>query len=565
MRYRVFAIAVALAASWAIASSATAQQGSSTQQVTPDPASNPDQELGRRFVMRPENLPLPKSNPVAASRSLLIPYAAQPPRVMAGCTVAPFITGLEHPRRLLVLPNNDVIVAEQKTGYLTLLRDQDGDGKADYIERYADDFKAPYGLAYRDGFVLVADQEGIWRVPHVSGSVRAGRPDQPKVTDVPPAQSKPVPAAYGQELITQRGVFGVIAGHQNRHLALDPKTGAMFVGVGSSGNIGVEPEVKASIQRFEPDGSGQTTFASGMHNPTTLAFHPATGQLYAGVQERDGLGDNLPPDYLTHVDKGAFYGWPYAYIGPNPQPGFAHLAPEKVKATVVPDVLIQAHSSVLDLVFYDGEQFPAEYRGDAFVALKGSWNRSEPTGYKVVRVRFKDGRPEGSYVNFVTGFWVSGQHRAEVWGRPTALAVMKDGSLLIADDTGGTIWRVSYTQRTGHLIGKPRQGPCRDREGLANASSTFRQHPARPMEEPIDRRWRSRSGERSSQARNGAGQAANLHDPADGVVVLGEYARVVVHIAEQPLLRVRQHDLVIHHCSFEERDDRLAQRGHVLG
>src|SRR5947209_13960858 len=129
-----------------------------------------------------------------------------------------------------------------------------------------DDFKAPYGLAYRDGFVLVADQDGIWRVPHVTGAVRAGRPDEPKITDVPPEQRKPVAAAYGQELITQRGVFGIIAGHQNRHLALDPKTGAMFVGVGSTGNIGVEPEVKASIQRFEPDGSGQSTFASGMRN-----------------------------------------------------------------------------------------------------------------------------------------------------------------------------------------------------------------------------------------------------------------------------------------------------------
>ena len=446
MRYDVCVIAAIIAACSIVGSRATAQQtGSNQQAVTAEPAGNPDQELGRRFLIKAENLPPPKSGSIAASRSLVIPYAGQAPRVMEGFTATPFITGLEHPRRLLVLPNNDVIVAEQKTGYLTLLRDQDGDGKADYIQRYADDFKAPYGLAYRDGFVLVADQEGIWRVPHVSGAVRAGRADQPKITDVPPEQRKPVPAAYGQEMITQRGVFGVVAGHQNRHLALDPKTGAMFVGVGSAGNIGVEPEVKASIQRFEADGSGQTTFASGMRNPTTLAFHPTTGELYAGIQERDGLGDNLPPDYVTRVEKGAFYGWPYAYIGPNPQPGFAHRAPEKVKATVLPDVLFQPHSSVLDLVFYDGEQFPAEYRGDAFVALKGSWNRSEPTGYKVVRVRFKDGRPEGSYENFVTGFWVSGQHRAEVWGRPAALAVMKDGSLLIADDTGGTIWRVSYT------------------------------------------------------------------------------------------------------------------------
>jgi glucose/arabinose dehydrogenase len=445
MRYKVCAIAAVTVAFSVVGFLAAAQQSSSTQQATTaDPASNPDQELGRRFLVKAESLPPPKSGPIAASRSLIIPYAGQAPRVMEGFTATPFITGLEHPRRLLVLPNNDVIVAEQRTGYLTLLRDQDGDGKADFIQRYADDFKAPYGLAYRDNFVLVADQDGIWRVPHVSGAVRAGRADQPKITDVPPDQRKPVPAAYGQEMITQKGVFGVVAGHQNRHLAVDPKTGAMFVGVGSAGNIGVEPEVKASIQRFEPDGSRQTTFASGMRNPTTIAFHPTTGELYAGVQERDGLGDNLPPDYVTHVQEGAFYGWPYAYIGPNPQPGFAHREPEKVKATVVPDVLFQPHSSVLDLVFYDGEQFPAEYRGDAFVALKGSWNRSEPTGYKVVRVRFKDGRPDGSYENFVTGFWVSGQHRAEVWGRPTALAVMKDGSLLIADDTGGTIWRISY-------------------------------------------------------------------------------------------------------------------------
>src|SRR5256885_6924730 len=227
MRCAICTTAAATLAFWI--PMATAQQGSPTQQpITADPASNSDQELGKRFLFKAENLPPPKSDPVAASRSLLIPYAGQTPRVMEGFTVTPFVTGLEHPRRLLVLPNNDVIVAEQRTGYLTLLRDQDRDGKADYIERYADDFKAPYGLAYRDGFVLVADQEGIWRVPHVSGAVRGGRPDQPKITEVPPDQRKPVPAAYGQELITQKGVFGVVAGHQKRHLALDPKTRTMF-------------------------------------------------------------------------------------------------------------------------------------------------------------------------------------------------------------------------------------------------------------------------------------------------------------------------------------------------
>jgi glucose/arabinose dehydrogenase len=177
----------------------------------------------------------------------------------------------------------------------------------------------------------------------------------------------------------------------------------MFVGVGSSGNIGVEPEVKATIQRFDADGSNQRTFASGTRNPTALAFHPDTGELYAVVQERDGLGDRLVPDFLIRVKEDAFYGWPYAFTGQNPQPGFAHLRPDKVQASVPPDLLFESHSSAMDIVFYDGHQFPAEYRRNAFVALKGSWNRSEPTGYKVVRVPFKDGQPEGFYENFATG------------------------------------------------------------------------------------------------------------------------------------------------------------------
>jgi glucose/arabinose dehydrogenase len=283
-------------------------------------------------------------------------------------------------------------------------------------------------------------------VPHKLGDVRAGHGAQKPIAEVPPEERKPSQHAYGQSLVTEKGVFGLVKGHRNRPLAIDPKSGALFVGVGSSGNIGVEPPVKATIQRFEPDGSGQTTYAAGLRNPTGLAFQPGSGELYAVVQERDGLGDRLVPDYLTRIEKGAFYGWPYAYIGSHTQPGFAKQAPDKVKATVTPDLLFEAHSSALDLVFYDGQQFPEEYRGDAFVALKGSWNRSDPTGYKVVRVPFKDGRPEGGYENFATGFWLSGRERAEVWGRPAALAVTKDGSLLVADDTAGTVWRIAYTE-----------------------------------------------------------------------------------------------------------------------
>jgi glucose/arabinose dehydrogenase len=163
------------------------------------------------------------------------------------------------------------------------------------------------------------------------------------------------------------------------------------------------------------------------------------------VNERDGLGDALPPDYLTHLEAGAFYGWPYAYIGPHPDPGFGARRPDLVKKTKIPDVLFQAHSAPLGLAFYEGSQFPAEYRGDAFVALHGSWNSGKPTGYKVVRVHFENGKPVGGYQNFLTGFWDGGTSPARVWGRPSGLAIAKDGSLLVSDDTGKVIWRVAYT------------------------------------------------------------------------------------------------------------------------
>ena len=403
-----------------------------------------EHEIGRRFQIDPNNLPAPKSGPIVTNRSLLVPYAGQVPNVPEGFSVTVFATGLTNPRRLLVLPNGDVLVAEQNVGYLTLLRD-DGSGRAKWIERHVEDLNKPYGLAWRDDHVLVADQDGIWRVPHVPGALRAGRPEPAqRVDQLPPEQRRPVSGAYGAQMVTPKGVFGIVQGHQNRHLAIDPKTGALFVGVGSSGNLGVEPEPKATIQRFDADGSNQTTYASGTRNATALAFHPQTGELWALVQERDGLGDRLPSDYLIRVQEGGFYGWPYAYIGKHSQPGFAGLAPDKVEATITPDLLFTAHSSVLDLVFYNADQFPAVYRGGAFVALKGSWNRSVPTGYKVVYVPFKDGKPQGYYENFATGFWASGERRAEVWGRPAALAIAADGALLVADDTGGTIWRITY-------------------------------------------------------------------------------------------------------------------------
>lgn len=443
-------IATVLAALVAICITSAAQQRPLTNQRTAgqnnDPSLLPEQEIGRRFLVKPEDLPQPKATPVASSRSFVLPYTGQVPRVPQGFKITLFARGLEHPRRILVLPNGDIIVAEQRPGYLTLLRDGE-DGSAAWIERHAEGFNAPYGLAWREGNILVADQDGIWSVPHRLGGLRPGPASVQRLEDIPPENRRPSPSLVGEKMITQKGVFGIVQGHQNRPLAIDPKTGALFVGVGSSGNIGVEPEVKASIQRFDPSGSSQATYASGMRNATALAFQAGTGDLYAVVQERDGLGDGLVPDFMTRVQQGGFYGWPYAYTGQHPQPGFAQLAPEKVKATLTPDVLFEAHSSLLDLVFYESDQFPPDFKGDAFVALRGSWNRSEPTGYKIVRVHFKDGRPDGSYENFMAGFWASGMDRAEVWGRPAALAVMKDGSLLVADDTAGTIWRVTHQKK----------------------------------------------------------------------------------------------------------------------
>ena len=374
-----------------------------------------EHEIGRRFHVDPADLPVPKTPPIVTNRSLTVPFDGQTLQVPPGFTATPFATGLANPRRLLVLPNGDILVAEQSAGYLTLLRD-DGEGRAKWIDRHVEDLNRPYGLALRGDDILVADQDGIWRVPHIVGALRAGRPVPPQRADqVPPDERKPVPGAYGAQMLTKKGVFGIVQGHQNRHLAIDPKTGALYVGVGSSGNLGVEPEPKATIQRFDADGSNQSTVVSGTRNPTALALNPDTGDLWALAQERDGLGDNLPSDFLIRVQQGGFYGWPYACIGKHPQPGFANLAPDKVEATITPNLLFAAHSSLLDLVFYEGDQFPAEYKGSLFVALKGSWNRSIPTGYKVVRVPFKDGGPEGYYENFASPHFSKGVGASGPW------------------------------------------------------------------------------------------------------------------------------------------------------
>jgi glucose/arabinose dehydrogenase len=242
--------------------------------------------------------------------------------------------------------------------------------------------------------------------------------------------------------VTPNGAFGDPRGHLAHSLAVDPKSGELYVGSGSMANLeDGEPPMKATILKFSPYGQTQTIYAVGLRNVTGMAFQPQTNDLYAVNMERDGMGDELVPDFLTRVDEGDNFGWPYQYVGGNVQPEYQNKG-LKLAAAKVPDVLFEAHSAPLDLAFVP-DSWPAQYRGDAVVALHGSWNAGTPRGYKVVLVHFKDGKPDGSYENLVTGFWVSGTSPAEVWGRPSALAFDHDGSLLVADDLGNTMWRIT--------------------------------------------------------------------------------------------------------------------------
>jgi glucose/arabinose dehydrogenase len=381
-----------------------------------------DQAPGRQFRIDPASLPAAYATPSVANFARLVDRPSPPPfRLPPGFAANAFATGLQNPRWLAVAPDGRVFVTLPRTGQILALRDVDGDGRADVRTVFAAGLRRPHGLALQGDSLYVGATDGLWRIPLGSGD----RPAGPR------------------ERMTAPGAFGESGGHWTRNVAFAPDGKRFFIAIGSMENIGEDPLPHASVQSFAADGSDQKSFATGLRNPVGIAFYPGTDDLYVVVNERDRLGDGLVPDYLTRLSEGGFYGWPYAYIGAHPQPSFP-ARPDMVAKTIVPDLLFQSHSAPLGLVFYEGAMFPPEYRGDAFVALHGSWNAGAPTGYKIVRVPFKDGRPQGYYENFLTGFWLEGSNPAEVWGRPVGLAVAPDGSLLIADDAGGAIWRVSY-------------------------------------------------------------------------------------------------------------------------
>lgn len=376
---------------------------------------------GQRFSISPTSLPKPYASPAVDNTSQVVPRPTGAlPKAPAGFVVSVFAAGISDARWMTIAPNGDVFLAESDPGKIVVLRPSADGSHAATVSTFASGFSQPHGLAIRNGAIYIADTKSIWRYRYTDGALTA-RGRRVHVADTTP------PAGVG---------------HFTRDIVFDSQ-GNLFLTIGSRNNVAQDPLPYASVQKVNADGT-LTTFASGLRNPVGIAFFPGTDDLYVTVNERDGLGDNLPPDYLTRIQQGDFFGWPYAYTGPHPDPDFGKKRPDLVAKTKTPDVLFQAHSAPLGLVFYEGNQFPAEYKGDAFIALHGSWNSAHPTGYKVVRVHFANGRPENAYENFVTGWWDGSTSPARVWGRPVGLTVAKDGSLLIADDKGSTVWRVAY-------------------------------------------------------------------------------------------------------------------------
>lgn len=393
------------------------------------------QQPGKVHHIRAKDLPQPYATKSVDNGADLVPRPDKAwPQAPAGFKVELYASGLKNPRLIRTAPNGDIFLAESYAGEIKVLRGVEANGKAQQIEVFASGLSKPFGIAFyplgpNPEWVYVANTDSVVKFPYRNGDLKARGSKQTVVQQLP----------GGGRL---RG-----GGHWTRDIAFSNDGKKMFVSVGSLTNVD-DPEEnsgeknRADILEFNPDGSGQRVYASGIRNAVGIAVHPKTGELWASVNERDELGNNLPPDYITHVQEGGFYGWPYYYIGPNQDPRHKGKHPELKDKVIVPDVLVQPHNASLEMTFYDGKQFPAEYHGNIFAAQHGSWNKEARTGYEVIRVRLNaQGRATGEYEDFLTGFVTED---GKVWGRPVGVAVAKDGSLLISDDGSEAIWRVSY-------------------------------------------------------------------------------------------------------------------------
>ncbi len=396
----------------------------------------------------PPELPKPNATPSVTKFPKVIGWPADKlPTAPAGFTVTRFADGLDSPRWMYQLPNGDILVAESKTepkpkkgeeekqkeeGFkqakavgasanrITLFRPADG-GKAER-HVFAENLKQPLGMALIGDQLYVANTNAVMRFPYKAGQTKL-EGEGTKVLDLPE---------------------GGYNNHWTRNLLANKDGSKLYVSVGSASNVAergtAEELLRACVLEMNPDGTGLRVFGSGLRNPVGMAWEPKTGGLWTAVNERDELGDELVPDYLTSVADGAFYGWPYSYFGKNEDPRRKGERPDLVAKAVVPEVPLGSHTASLGLAFYTGEAFPEKYRGGAFVGQHGSWNRSSFSGYKVVFVPFADGKPSGQVEDFLTGFIAN---ENEVYGRPVGVTQLADGSLLVADDAGNCIWRVA--------------------------------------------------------------------------------------------------------------------------
>ena len=370
------------------------------------------------------------------------------PVAPAGFVVTKFADGMKSPRNIVVAPNGDVLVvlsnserstAEQVAGAITgkaksevggksvntvmLFRDANKDGKPEVVSTFLSGLNQPYGVAFIGNSFYVANTDGVWQYPYKAGDTKIAGAGK-KILELP---------------------AGGYNNHWTRNLIVNPAKTKIYISVGSASNVaerGMTNEVRrANILEINPDGSGQRIYASGLRNPVGLAWAPGTNALWTAVNERDGLGDDLVPDYITSVKPGAFYGWPYSYFGQNEDPRLKGLNPEMVKKAIVPDIAVGSHTASLGLAFYTAKKFPAKYQGGVFIGQHGSWNRSELSGYKVAFIPFKQGKQTGKMEDFLSGF-VADQDKSQVYGRPVGVAVAQDGAVLVADDVSGIIWRV---------------------------------------------------------------------------------------------------------------------------
>ncbi len=369
------------------------------------------------------------------------------PTAPAGFVVSKFADGMKSPRNIVIAPNGDVIVvlsnsqrtkieqaANEMSGKaktevqgksvntIMLFRDTNNDGIPELASTFLAGLNQPYGAAFIGNSFYVANTDGVWMYPYQNGDTEI-RGEGKKILSLP---------------------AGGYNNHWTRNLIVKPDQSKLYVSVGSGSNVaerGLDNEIRrANILEINPDGSGEKIYGSGLRNPVGMAWAPKTNALWTAVNERDGLGDDLVPDYITSVKEGAFYGWPFSYFGQNEDPRLKGQSPELVAKALVPDIAVGSHTASLGLAFYTAKKFPNKYQGGVFIGQHGSWNRSELVGYKVAFIPFKNGKPTGKMEDFLTGFVKS---EKEVYGKPVGVAVAKDGSLLVADDVSGIIWRVA--------------------------------------------------------------------------------------------------------------------------